>query len=92
MGDYDYANELIEQCAKAQQRCEDKIATVEAEMQKLSRERMKLINRRSGILLAVSQLEGHAPRSWCHFCKLDCPKPWDHKPGCNKHMDEDDDG
>lgn len=90
MGDYDYANELIDQCAKAQQRTEDKIAIVEDAMQTLSRERMELIHRRDGILLAVSQLKVHAPKSWCHFCKRDCPKPWDHMPKCNKYVDEDD--
>lgn len=90
MSDYDYANELIEQCEKAQKRTEDKIASVESALRVLSHERMDLISRRNGIKLAVSQLKVHAPRSWCHFCKRDCPKPWDHLPKCNKYVDEDD--
>ncbi len=90
MSEYDYSNELIEQCVKAQQRAEVKIAALEAAMQELGKERMVLIKRRDGILLTMSQLQVHAPRNWCHFCKKNAPKSWDHLPKC-LHFEDDPD-
>lgn len=88
--DYDYANELIEQCEKRLERTEVKIAKARAWLSEGQKELQALLNHKAGIELAMSQLKVHAPRSWCHFCKKDCPKPWDHLPRCNKYVEEDD--
>lgn len=90
MGDYDFANELIEQCTRELQEIENTIA---ATQERLSKDRVRLsneIDRKAQIELAMSQLKVHAPSSWCHFCKRDCPKPWDHLSKCNKYIEEED--
>lgn len=85
MGDYAYADELIQHAEKELEECQHKIADLEKDLAHRTKTLQEETQREQSIRLAISQLKAHAPKSWCRHCKKDCPEPDDHKMHCKEY-------